>query len=61
MYWGMAGIVGTRGPEGCRWHNVAFGDSKGMLGAVRGCQGIRGVRGLLWGWLGVLIIRARRA
>ena len=32
MYWGLAGSVGTQGPEGYRWHKEAFG----FLGC-RGC------------------------
>ena len=53
VYWGLAGSVGTQGPEGYRWH-------KGELWAPRGCRGvgghkrgIRGVRGVLGDWQGV--------
>ena len=45
MYWGLAGSVGTQGPEGYRWHK----------GAPRGIGGIRGplgASGVYWGWHG---------
>ena len=56
MYWGLAGSVGTQGPEGYRWHKGNWGapmgcrGCRGPLGGVRQC---RGFRGALEGWQGV--------
>ena len=41
---GLAGSVGTQGPEGYRWHKGALGDPRGVdaSGTIRGCRGVRG-------------------
>ena len=38
LHWGLAGSVGTQGPEGYRCH-------KGTLGATRGCRGVKAALG----------------
>ena len=44
---GLAGSVGTQGPEGFRWH-------KGELWAPRGCRGVGGHKRGITGVRGVL-------
>ena len=54
VYWGLAGSIGTQGPEGYRWHKGALGAPrgcrgiKGLLGGARGCQGALGMLGVYW-------------
>ena len=42
MYCGLAGIVGTQGPDGYRWHKGTFRGSQGVLGPLGGVRGVLG-------------------
>ena len=47
VYWGLAGTLGTHGPEGVWEHQGVLGDPRGYRGCMGAVWGVRGVRDLL--------------
>ena len=58
MYWGLAGTLGTHGPEGVyKWgHQGHWGVSRGVVAilGVSGASGDVGMSGVYWGLGGIL-------